>query len=115
MKLVRDVIFWCHLVVAVCAGLIVVVMSATGVLLTYQKQVTSWADRRAVDARPPAPGVTRLPIEQLLERLNASGQLYLSHTKLGGKHVLRLCVGQTNVERRHVAMAWERIQEQAAK
>jgi aromatic-L-amino-acid decarboxylase len=50
----------------------------------------------------------------LLERLNASGRLYLTHTTLGDRFTLRLCVGQTNTEERHVAKAWERIREAAA-
>ena len=45
----------------------------------------------------------------LLERLNASGKLYLTHTVLDGKYTLRLCVGQTHVEERHVAAAWGEI------
>jgi aromatic-L-amino-acid decarboxylase len=50
---------------------------------------------------------------RLLERLNASGQLYLTHTTLNGRHVLRLCVGQTRTEGRHVEAAWRRIREAA--
>lgn len=52
--------------------------------------------------------------EALLQRLNQSGDLYLTHTKLDGRYTLRLCVGQTNTEERHVAAAWRRIQEEAA-
>jgi aromatic-L-amino-acid decarboxylase len=51
----------------------------------------------------------------LMDRLNRSGDLYLTHTKLGGKFVLRLSVGQTNTELRHVEFAWQRIQEEAAR
>jgi aromatic-L-amino-acid decarboxylase len=51
--------------------------------------------------------------ETILSRLNASGDLYLSHTKLNGQYVLRLCIGQTNTERRHVEKAWQRLQEEA--
>ena len=47
---------------------VVVIMSATGVLLTYQKQMTSWADRRAVVAGPTVAGATRLSVEELLNR-----------------------------------------------
>ena len=50
---------------------------------------------------------------QLLENLNRSGQLYLTHTTLNGHYTLRLCVGQTNTEARHVADAWKLIQETA--
>jgi aromatic-L-amino-acid decarboxylase len=49
----------------------------------------------------------------LMERLNRSGDLYLTHTKLANRTTLRLCVGQTNTESRHVERAWKRIQEEA--
>ncbi|MCS6859112.1 MAG: pyridoxal-dependent decarboxylase [Abditibacteriales bacterium] len=52
--------------------------------------------------------------EQLLERLNRSGALYLTHTRLDGKYTLRFCVGQTRTTARHVRCAWERIQRTAA-
>ncbi len=50
---------------------------------------------------------------KLLERLNASGKLYLTHTVLDGRYTLRFCVGQTHTERRHVERAWQLIQEAA--
>jgi aromatic-L-amino-acid decarboxylase len=48
--------------------------------------------------------------EELLKRLNASGKVYLSHTKLNGRFTLRFCVGQTYTEEHHVASAWQLIQ-----
>ena len=45
----------------------------------------------------------------LMDRLNAGGRLYLTHTKLGGRVALRLVVGQTQVAQRHVAEAWSLI------
>lgn len=47
--------------------------------------------------------------EMLLKKINNSGQIYLSHTKLNGKYVLRMLIGQTNVEQRHVDQAWKLI------
>jgi aromatic-L-amino-acid/L-tryptophan decarboxylase len=47
---------------------------------------------------------------QILERVNRSGKLYVTHTVLGGRFTLRLCVGQTNTEARHVEAAWREIQ-----
>jgi aromatic-L-amino-acid/L-tryptophan decarboxylase len=44
---------------------------------------------------------------ELLEAVNATGNMYITHTKLSGKYALRLVVGQTYVERRHVEAAWE--------
>jgi glutamate/tyrosine decarboxylase-like PLP-dependent enzyme len=45
--------------------------------------------------------------ERLLGRLKRSGKVYLTHTKLDEKYTLRLCVGQTYTEERHVSRAWE--------
>jgi aromatic-L-amino-acid decarboxylase len=50
---------------------------------------------------------------RLLERLNGSGKLYLTHTMLNGRYTLRFCVGQTRTEARHVRQAWEQIQRAA--
>jgi aromatic-L-amino-acid decarboxylase len=52
--------------------------------------------------------------QRLLERLNQSGHLYLTHTVLDGRFTLRFCVGQTQTEVRHVQQAWKQIQETAA-
>ena len=51
--------------------------------------------------------------QSLMDRLNQSGDLYLTHTRLSDRLTLRLCVGQANTERRHVVKAWQRIQEEA--
>jgi len=51
----------------------------------------------------------------LMDRLNQSGDLYLTHTRLGDKFVLRFCVGQTNTTLEHVGRAWKRIQEEAGR
>jgi aromatic-L-amino-acid decarboxylase len=53
--------------------------------------------------------------QELMDRLNRSGDLYLTHTKLANRTTLRLCIGQTNTEARHVQRAWKRIQEEADK
>ena len=51
---------------------------------------------------------------QIMDRLNADGRLYLTHTRMNGKLTLRFCVGQTNTELRHVERAWRSIQAVAA-
>ena len=53
--------------------------------------------------------------QRLMDRLNQSGDMYLTHTRLGGQFTLRFCVGQTNTTLRHVQRAWQRIQEEAVK
>ncbi len=68
MRLFRKVLFWSHLAVGVIAGLVILIMSVTGVLLTYEKQITYWADTRNYQVAPPAPGAARLPVETLIAR-----------------------------------------------
>lgn len=53
------------------------------------------------------------PNERLLELLNASGRLYLSHTRVRGAHTLRMAIGGTLTERRHVQAAWDTIRHTA--
>jgi len=69
MKSLRTFVFWCHLAVGSTAATVVAIMASTGVLLTYQKQMTAWADRRAVNAKPPVIGATPLGVEELLQRV----------------------------------------------
>ncbi len=47
--------------------------------------------------------------EELMHKLNNSGSIYLTHTKLNGKFTLRMVIAQTNVEERHVTNAWKLI------
>lgn len=51
--------------------------------------------------------------EQLINALNDSGKVYMTHTKVNGKYTLRMLVGQTYIQQRHVDMAWNLIQETA--
>ncbi len=52
--------------------------------------------------------------QHLMERLNQSGTLYLTHTRLNGQFALRFCVGQTTTTLKHVERAWQHIQDQAS-
>jgi len=45
--------------------------------------------------------------ERLMNAVNATGEAYLSHTKLNGKFTLRLSVGSIRVEERHIVKVWE--------
>jgi aromatic-L-amino-acid decarboxylase len=51
--------------------------------------------------------------QKIMDRLNQSGKIYLTHTKLKDRLTLRLCVGQTHTEEHHVARAWDLIQKTA--
>jgi aromatic-L-amino-acid decarboxylase len=47
--------------------------------------------------------------QKLMDHLNRSGDLYLTHTMMHDRFTLRLCVGQTHTRRRHVLNAWHKI------
>lgn len=65
--MIRKTIFWLHLVVGLLAGVVILIMSVTGVLLMYQKQITAWADGARIEA--PAPGAARLGPEEILSKV----------------------------------------------
>jgi aromatic-L-amino-acid decarboxylase len=46
----------------------------------------------------------------VMNRLNDSGQIFLSHTRIEGTFVLRLVVGNLRMERRHIERAWALLQ-----
>ena len=48
--------------------------------------------------------------EQIMNEINASGEAYLSHTKLNGIFTLRLSVGSIRVEERHLRKVWRLLQ-----
>jgi aromatic-L-amino-acid decarboxylase len=58
---------------------------------------TGEAEREALNAR-------------VMHEVNATGEAFLSHTKLHDRYVLRLAIGNIRTERRHVARAWELLQ-----
>ena len=49
--------------------------------------------------------------EQIMNEINASGEAYLSHTKLNGKYTIRLSVGSIRVEERHLQKVWNLLNE----
>lgn len=50
----------------------------------------------------------------IMERVNAEGTSYLSHTKLNGKYTLRLAIGNIRTDRVHVEQAWKSLRDAAA-
>jgi aromatic-L-amino-acid/L-tryptophan decarboxylase len=48
-----------------------------------------------------------------MDRVNRTGEVFLSHTRLGGRFTIRLAIGNLRTEERHVARAWELLLEAA--
>lgn len=51
--------------------------------------------------------------EGILDRVNASGKVFLSHTKLGGRFTLRVAIGNPRQTEKHVARCWAVLKEAA--
>lgn len=49
----------------------------------------------------------------IMHRVNESGEVYLSHTRLDGRYVLRLAIGNIRTKEQHVARAWELLRDAA--
>jgi aromatic-L-amino-acid decarboxylase len=49
----------------------------------------------------------------LMHKLNESGRIYLTHTRVSGLVTLRMVIAQTHVTREHVQQAWKLIRETA--
>lgn len=53
--------------------------------------------------------------ETIMNRINAGGSSYLSHTKLNNKITLRLAIGNIRTEERHIAQVWDALRAEAEK
>ncbi len=98
-------------------------------LRAHVRQCVAMADRFAAEveaseafelAAPPSVGLVCFRHrggdalnQALMDRLNASGALYLTHTRLDDRLVLRLAVGSWTTRPKHVERAWERVVETA--
>jgi aromatic-L-amino-acid decarboxylase len=51
--------------------------------------------------------------EKLLHVINTTGQIYVTHTKIKDNYVLRIVMGQTYLQEKHITKAWEIIKEKA--
>jgi len=68
---IRKTIFWLHLVSGVAVGLVVAMMSITGVLLTYEQQLVAWADAKSWPE--PQQGSERMKVDDIIASASAAG------------------------------------------
>ena len=69
--MLRTVLFWLHLTAGVVAGAIILLLSVTGVLLTYEKQIEHWADLRHLSPIS-VPASSRLTADSLVSLARAA-------------------------------------------
>jgi uncharacterized iron-regulated membrane protein len=75
---IRKIIFWLHLICGIAAGVVILIMSVTGVLLMYERQMLESADVPKVSVS----AEKGLSIEQLLEKAQANAPAGASLTGL---------------------------------
>jgi uncharacterized iron-regulated membrane protein len=64
----RPIFFWAHLVAGVTAGVVIFIMSLTGFLLMYERQILAWAD----SGYRSTAGAPRLTVEEVVTRFSAA-------------------------------------------
>jgi uncharacterized iron-regulated membrane protein len=64
----RQTIFWLHLACGLIAGVVIAIMSITGIAIAFEEEILDWADRDAIHVVPPESG-EKLTIEAMHQRL----------------------------------------------
>ncbi|HXJ38225.1 MAG TPA: PepSY-associated TM helix domain-containing protein [Bryobacteraceae bacterium] len=62
----RKIFFWTHLAVGIVAAALLLVMTITGALMTWEKQIIAGVDRWGVTSHPATAGAQPLPVETLI-------------------------------------------------
>lgn len=69
---VRKIIFWTHLLAGFVAGLVIFIMSFTGVILMYEPQIAEYSEWQQRWVTPPGPEVKRLALDDLVAKIRAA-------------------------------------------
>lgn len=77
---IRKALFWVHLIAGCSAGLVILVMSVTGVILMYERQLIARSERGAFRTDAPSAGARHLPVEELLQKIDIQRKLPASAT-----------------------------------
>jgi uncharacterized iron-regulated membrane protein len=65
----RKVIFWIHLISGLLAGVIIAIMSLTGAMLAFEKELVIWSERDARKVAVPADTTQRISVDAAIERV----------------------------------------------
>ena len=68
MKTVHRIIFWSHLLAGCIAGVVIFIMSATGVILMYEHQLVEYAERDMREVVPPRANAQRLSLDEIVAK-----------------------------------------------
>lgn len=71
MKSFRKILFWLHLISGVVAGIVIFIMCVTGALLSFEKNITEYAEREARYVSVPQDAL-RLPVAVVINKVRAA-------------------------------------------
>ena len=70
--MIRKIIFWTHLLSGCVAGVVILMMSVTGVILTFQSQMVAFGNRSFSTVEPPSRGAVRLDMDTIVNSANSA-------------------------------------------
>jgi uncharacterized iron-regulated membrane protein len=94
---VRPIIFWPHLVAGVIAGVVILMMSVTGVLLTYERQIIAWVENGYLDND--TANIEALSADELLavaQRVSPNARQFTLIYSSDPDSVMRISAGRRN-------------------
>ena len=68
MKLPHKIIFWSHLLAGAIAGSVIFIMSGTGFLVMYERQLVEFVERDVRQIAAPGAGAQRLSLDELVAK-----------------------------------------------
>lgn len=69
--IVRKFIFWIHLVAGLAAGIVIAIMSVTGIGIAFEEEILRWHDRK-VSRIEGAPGTVAKPLVELVQKVETA-------------------------------------------
>ena len=69
MKLLHKIIFWSHLLAGTIGGVVIFIMSATGFMVMYERQLVEFAERDVRQVAQPGAGAQRLSLDELVAKV----------------------------------------------
>lgn len=79
----RKALFWVHLTLGLFSGLVIALMSVTGIAIAFEDEMLAWADRKASSVEAPHAGAAPMEVEALIESVRAARPDFtISHVQI---------------------------------
>lgn len=92
MSRIRKTIFWAHLAAGLVAGVVIAIMSATGIAIAFEEEILRWYDRKVGHVGKRSDGVVPLSISELREKVEA--EIQQREGKIGDPELTTLSIAR---------------------